>query len=149
MNKKNKRLLLYFNIFIIFLVFVSVVILMLDWMYDLTTKQTLVLNVIDSFVVLMFIIDLVIEYKILKDKSKFLKYYWLDIIAVFPFFVMFRALKIVKIVRVVRIMRAERIFKIDEFLRMRHLFHFRKLKILHRATSNFVKTNKPKNKLEK
>lgn len=120
---------------------------MLDLLYELTPKQMLVLNIIDAFVVLIFIIDLIVEYNDLKNKKKFLKYYWLDVFAVLPFLTAFRVLKIAKVLRVVKIIKAEKIFKIDGVLKLRHIFHLRKIKILHRATSTTAKKVKIGNKV--
>jgi len=52
-------------------------------------NENLVLG-IDYFIVLIFIIDLSFKYYRVKEYKTFIKKYWLDIIAVFPFFLLFR-----------------------------------------------------------
>lgn len=50
----------------------------------------LTLQIIDYFVILVFIIDLLFKYVRMKDIPHFLRKYWLEIIAVLPFFLLFR-----------------------------------------------------------
>ena len=48
-------------------------------------------NIFDSFIIITFIFDLSFKYKRLENKRDFLRKYWLEIIAVFPFYLLFRA----------------------------------------------------------
>jgi hypothetical protein len=48
---------------------------------------------LDYFILFVFIIDLVFKYKRSRDIPNFLKTSWLDIIAVFPFFLIFRLIE--------------------------------------------------------
>ena len=45
----------------------------------------------DYFVIFIFIVDLIFKYVRVKNIPKFIRKYWLDILAVFPFFLLFRA----------------------------------------------------------
>jgi len=47
----------------------------------------------DSIIVLIFVIDLLFKWNRTRKVKPFLKRYWLDILAVFPFFLMFRAIE--------------------------------------------------------
>ena len=49
------------------------------------------LTVIDSVIIFFFVIDLVFKWIKTKNVRKFLRLYWLDIVAVFPFYLGFRA----------------------------------------------------------
>ncbi len=50
----------------------------------------LTLSLIDYCIISLFVIDLIFKYLRTRQIPKFLKRYWLDILAVFPFFLMFR-----------------------------------------------------------
>jgi len=50
---------------------------------------------LDFIVVAIFAADLVFKYIRMKNIPKFLKTYWLDILAIFPFYLFFRAFEIV------------------------------------------------------
>ena len=58
--------------------------------YKLITENENITVLIDYFIVIIFIIDLSFKYYRIKNAKLFIKKYWLDIIAVFPFFLMFR-----------------------------------------------------------
>jgi len=62
---------------------------------DIAEHYELYLMIIDNLVVLLFIIDLVYKYVRIKPFSLFLKHSWLDIIAVFPFVLLFRFVEVV------------------------------------------------------
>ncbi|MGV8141311.1 MAG: hypothetical protein ACP5NW_02630 [Candidatus Woesearchaeota archaeon] len=50
----------------------------------------LTINILDYLIILIFILDLIFKYVRVRDIPKFLKLYWLEILAVFPFFLIFR-----------------------------------------------------------
>lgn len=58
--------------------------------YKLIEKNKEIVLIADYIIVSIFIIDLSFKYYRIKDYKKFIKKYWLDIIAVFPFFLIFR-----------------------------------------------------------
>ncbi len=74
-----------------YLVLILLILIGLDFFYHETIlpyeEEILVL---DYFIVLVFIVDLSFKYYRVKNAKTFLKKYWLDIIAVFPFFLIFR-----------------------------------------------------------
>lgn len=57
---------------------------------DLAEKYNVWITVADSIIVSVFVVDLVFKYIRAKSIPDFLKRNWLDIIAVFPFFFIFR-----------------------------------------------------------
>ncbi|MGV8171168.1 MAG: hypothetical protein ACP5OA_00570 [Candidatus Woesearchaeota archaeon] len=48
------------------------------------------INIADYFIIFIFVLDLIFKYIRVHDIPLFLKRYWLEIIAVFPFFLFFR-----------------------------------------------------------
>lgn len=48
------------------------------------------ITILDSMIIAFFIIDLVFKFLRVKNLIRFVKLYWLDIIAVFPFYLIFR-----------------------------------------------------------
>ena len=53
----------------------------------------LIIEIVDYFIILVFVIDLAFKFNRVRKFKVFLKKYWLDIIAVFPFFLVFRAVE--------------------------------------------------------
>lgn len=51
---------------------------------------TFYINLADYFILAIFVIDLIFKYLKVRKIPEFLKKHWLDIIAVFPFFLVFR-----------------------------------------------------------
>lgn len=49
-----------------------------------------VLQTLDFVVILFFVVDLCFKWYHVRNASKFIKLYWIDIIAVFPFYAIFR-----------------------------------------------------------
>ena len=74
-----------------YLVLILLILIVLDIFYHekILPYQNQIL-ILDYFIVIAFIIDLSFKYYRVKDYKMFLKKYWLDIIAVFPFFLIFR-----------------------------------------------------------
>jgi hypothetical protein len=46
--------------------------------------------ILDIFIVAFFVVDLIFKWTHTREVKKFLKLYWLDILAVFPFYLLFR-----------------------------------------------------------
>ncbi|MEK6906974.1 MAG: hypothetical protein AABW45_00425 [Nanoarchaeota archaeon] len=74
-----------------YLVLVLLILIVLDIFYhEKTIPYENQILILDYFIVLVFIIDLSFKYYRVRNAKTFLKKYWIDIIAVFPFFLMFR-----------------------------------------------------------
>ena len=74
-----------------YLVVILLILIVLDIFYhDLILPYEDQVLILDYFIVIVFIIDLGFKYYRVKDAKTFLKRYWLDIIAVFPFLLVFR-----------------------------------------------------------
>lgn len=65
--------------------------------YNYFSNYGLWVQIADGFIVGVFVLDLVFKYIRVKNIPRFFKKYWLDIIAVFPFFLLFRVLEEVNI----------------------------------------------------
>ena len=51
------------------------------------------LDTIDYFVIAVFVVDLAFKYNRVRRVPKFIRLYWLDILVVFPFFLVFRLIE--------------------------------------------------------
>ena len=58
--------------------------------HELAVKYHFYIEIADYFIILGFILDLIFKYLRIKNIPKFLKSSWLEIIAIFPFFLVFR-----------------------------------------------------------
>ena len=58
--------------------------------HELSLKYHFYIEIADYFIILGFILDLIFKYLRIKNIPKFLKSSWLEIIAIFPFFLVFR-----------------------------------------------------------
>ena len=71
---------------------VILIILVLEiFFHDIAVKYHTAIEMVDYVIILIFATDLYFKYKRLKEKSKFFRKYWLEIIAIFPFMLVFRA----------------------------------------------------------
>ena len=72
-------------------IFIIISLLLLsDFVFDLRPYLFWV-HVIDSVVVLFFVFDLFFKCNHVRNARMFVKLYWLDILAVFPFYLLFRS----------------------------------------------------------
>ena len=58
--------------------------------HDFAEHHHTVIMILDYFVLVIFVFDLVFKYFRIRNVKKFFKTCWLDILAVFPFFILFR-----------------------------------------------------------
>jgi hypothetical protein len=74
-----------------YLVLILLILIVLDIFYhEKTIPYENQILILDYFIVIIFIIDLSFKYYRVRNAKTFIKRYWIDIIAVFPFFLMFR-----------------------------------------------------------
>lgn len=74
-----------------YLIILLVVVVVIDIFFKTTAHNYHTeLYVIDSVIIGFFVVDLIFKYNRVRDIPKFLKLYWLDILAVFPFLMMLR-----------------------------------------------------------
>src|SRR3989344_4237065 len=72
------------------LVLLAVVLIMEFFSKETAQKYSLFILLADGIIILFFALDLAYKFNRVRKLKLFLKKYWLDIIAVFPFFLMFR-----------------------------------------------------------
>ena len=58
--------------------------------HEFMLKHSLTIEIIDGFIIFIFILDLIFKYLRIRNIPKFLRASWIDIIAIFPFFIVFR-----------------------------------------------------------
>ncbi len=58
--------------------------------HEFMLKYHLIVSIIDGFIIFVFILDLIFKYLRIRDFPRFIKASWLEIIAVLPFFLIFR-----------------------------------------------------------
>ena len=58
--------------------------------HEFMVENMLYVEIIDGFIIFVFILDLIFKYKRSKNLPNFIRASWLEIIAIFPFFLVFR-----------------------------------------------------------
>ena len=77
-----------------YLVFILLILIIGEFThYSLIQENEKTVVIIDYFIVSIFIIDLSFKYYRIRNAKTFFKKYWLDLIAVFPFFLVFRVVE--------------------------------------------------------
>lgn len=77
-----------------YLLVLLIYVIIVDLFYkEAAAKYSLQLAAVDYFVVAVFVIDLAFKYNRVRKVPQFLKKYWLDIMAIFPFFLFFRLIE--------------------------------------------------------
>ncbi len=78
------------------LLILLLIILTLEFVYhEYAEKYRLYLEIADYFIILVFVVDLGFKYNRIRNMKKFIRESWLDIIAVFPFFLVFRLFEVI------------------------------------------------------
>ena len=91
MNRLLRKLELFTDEAIPYALIALAIVIVIEFFFEeIAHKFELTLLIIDNLVVLLFVIDLIYKYVRIKPFSKFLKHSWLDIIAIFPFVLVFR-----------------------------------------------------------
>tara|TARA_Y100000310_G_scaffold344806_1_gene459649 strand:+ start:1326 stop:1901 length:576 start_codon:yes stop_codon:yes gene_type:complete len=94
MNKFFKSLENFIDKAIPYLLIVLLVIIVVEIFYhDVAVKYHTVFEVLDWIIIAFFAIDLSFKFNRIRKIPTFFKKYWLEIIAVFPFFLVFRVLE--------------------------------------------------------
>ena len=58
--------------------------------HEFMEEHRLIVEIIDGFIIFIFVLDLIFKYIRIRNIPKFLRASWIDILAVFPFFLFFR-----------------------------------------------------------
>jgi Ion channel. len=89
-----------------FLAFVVIFTLFFQNKPDLTMQQLTIINNINFSIWLIFVIDYVIRFALLKNKVSFVKNNIIDLVSIFPFENAFQALRAARILRIIYMIRA-------------------------------------------
>ncbi|MFC2174855.1 hypothetical protein ACFLQ2_03205 [archaeon] len=77
------------------LVLLLIIIIAEIFFHDEVKPYSLYIEIADMLVIALFVVDLAFKYHRLPKPRPFVKKYWLDILAVFPFYLAFRLIEIV------------------------------------------------------
>lgn len=85
--------------------------LLIDSVYKLPTETSILLNYIDHGICAFFFIEFCIRFNRAKDKLKFMRWGWIDLISSIPMIGYLRAGRLLRLIRLLRIVRAFRTTK--------------------------------------
>jgi len=135
-SSKVNHLSLKFDLFIMSLIFISSLVFVLETAVE-TQFQKYLLTSIDLFIMIIFTIEFFLRLYAASDKKKFLLswYTWIDIMAIFPYwmgaisFLNFRVLRLLRIFRTFRFLRYSSKYDYEDseksILALERLFMFR------------------------
>lgn len=95
MNKWLKKLEVVVDKFIPYLIILLLFVIIIDlFFHEIAELYKFEIGFLDGFIVLVFVIDLAFKYNKVRNIPSFIRKYWLEILAVFPFYLVFRALEL-------------------------------------------------------
>lgn len=97
-----------FQIFILFLSFYVIGSLVVSIFVDLPTEVSRLLTIIDDLICVVFLFDFFYRFSRSRNKKKFMKWGWIDLISSIPTFSILWAGQVFRIFRILRIIRAFR-----------------------------------------
>ena len=95
-----------FNIIILILSFYIILSLIFTTFFVLSKEIVILLNYVDNFICIIFLVDFGIRFKNANNKLVFMKWGWIDLVAIIPFLDIFRAGRLLRLIRLLRIFRA-------------------------------------------
>ena len=95
-----------FNIIILILSFYIILSLFVTTFFVLSKEIVILLNYVDNFICIIFLVDFGIRFKNANNKLVFMKWGWIDLVASIPFLDIFRAGRLLRLIRLLRIFRA-------------------------------------------
>ncbi|MFV5685892.1 potassium channel family protein [Flavobacterium sp. GB2R13] len=98
----------YFNIIILVLTIYVLGALLVETVFVLPTETAKLLDFIDKAICLIFFIDFTVRFYKAKNKLKFMRWGWIDLISSIPVVNYFRAGRLLRLIRLLRIIRAFR-----------------------------------------
>ncbi|MFV5697435.1 potassium channel family protein [Flavobacterium sp. ZT3R17] len=98
----------YFNIIILVLTIYVLGALLVETIFVLPTETAKLLDFIDKAICLIFFIDFTVRFFKAKNKLKFMRWGWIDLISSIPVVNYFRAGRLLRLIRLLRIIRAFR-----------------------------------------
>lgn len=122
-----------YDVIIALLSFIVVAILIFESTMYLSTKELILIQIIDSLIWIIFCGDYFIRLFLSKNKIYFIKSNVIDLISIIPFNSIFKALRILKIIKLVKL---SKILKLTKFFRTITLMAKFKKRL-----NKFIKTN--------
>ncbi len=107
-NENKEGNLNFFNLLIIILSFYVLGSLLVDTFFTLPSEIAKVLNYVDNFICVIFLLDFIIRFRQAENKLHFMKWGWIDLIASIPTLDFMRAGRLLRLIRLIRILRAFR-----------------------------------------
>ncbi|AIG30015.1 ion transporter [Flavobacterium psychrophilum] len=98
----------YFNIIILVLTIYVLGALLVETFCALPKETAKLLNFIDKAICLIFFIDFVVRFFKAKNKLKFMRWGWIDLVSSIPVINYFRAGRLLRLIRLLRVIRAFR-----------------------------------------
>jgi voltage-gated potassium channel len=95
-----------FNIIILILSLYIILSLIVTTFFTLSNEIVILLNYVDNFICIIFLVDFGIRFKNANNKLVFMKWGWIDLVASIPFLDIFRAGRLLRLIRLLRIFRA-------------------------------------------
>jgi voltage-gated potassium channel len=80
--------------------------IVVDTFFDLSKETSELLNFIDNSICVFFLIEFAVRFYIAKNKLKFMRWGWIDLLASIPMIGIFRAGRILRLIRLLRVIRA-------------------------------------------
>jgi len=96
---------LAYEIIMVILAVVVAVNLYLSFFVNLTADQSVLVNRIDIFLLSIFVVDYLVRLYKTDNKIQFIKLNWIDLVAIMPFDMAFRAFRLARLTRIVRVLR--------------------------------------------
>lgn len=107
-NDSSERTLAQFDLIILVLSVYVLVSLVIDTFIPISSEVSRILNIIDNFICLVFLYDFVKDLYNAKNKWKFMRWGWIDLLSSIPFLDSFRAGRLLRLFRLIRLIRAFR-----------------------------------------
>jgi voltage-gated potassium channel len=101
-----KKEITLFNIIILILSLYIILSLIVTTFFPLSKEIIILLNYVDNFICIIFLVDFGIRFKNANNKLVFMKWGWIDLVASIPFLDIFRAGRLLRLIRLLRIFRA-------------------------------------------
>lgn len=127
----NKKLILYYEVFITVLTIIAVVMVALEYFMQETSYLISVFNMIDTGILMIFALDYFTRLILSEDKFKFFKSNMIDLISIIPFNSAFQTARLLRFTKLFKLVKLLRVFvllakfknKMDKFLKTNN-FHY-------------------------
>jgi voltage-gated potassium channel len=88
---------------IVMLILLSVLLVVVEIRIDPSSPDYAAIQIAESLITGIFVVELGSRYFVARNKRRFFRHYWIDIIAVFPFYRIVHALRVLRILRLFRV----------------------------------------------